>query len=83
MRRPRRPERQLERPVSVHQAYLRTILAQNSANSAGSLGGDVWSSRTPSEPGVKQNVSVTSNPSSARICRSNQASAPGRWLSAH
>src|SRR5215203_3362635 len=66
----------------MDQAYRLTWAAQNSANAVTFRGGLVWCGRTPSASGVKQNVSVTSNGSSASIWRSNQASAPGRWLSA-
>ena len=50
----------------AHPAYRLVMRAQNSANSPGRRGGLVWCGRTPCDSGVKQNVTVTSNGSSAR-----------------
>src|SRR5205823_1532208 len=52
---------------TLAQVYRRTCVAQNSANGRTSLGGLVWWGRTPSQSGVKQNVTVTSKGSSASI----------------
>lgn len=55
--------------------------AQKSAYSRSAGAGSCGPEPPRVTPACKKYVRVTSNPSSARICRSNQASAPGRRLS--
>src|SRR5262249_3822634 len=62
--------------------YLRTAHRAKSTKSSALRGGRGECGGTPRGSGVKQRVKVVVNGSTARICRSNHASAPGRNRSA-